>query len=1066
MPGTYQIIAADRTITLTDFPLLDPDFFIVPSDIQMLYDPDDQSGDQAVGVSWRWVSRGGEEIDASKLVAESYVTVRPSSDRIVVATCKTEPTCSAYWLGAQGGYITCRDIFGNIFETGFGSVPRGSSCHVGTSVAPLGCGDVFPADGLGNLSGDDWLNEPCIWTPFFVRPAANQYFSCWTGALTSVREYDRKILLHDSETTAHFVPWNGWEALGDSDRGGGVSRYGPRGNSVEGGSRCPSLALTSDGRPVVAWISDICDWIIPVHQNTDVYCRVWDGTQWTGFGSSDQQGGLTQYPAFVQSMGPPYPTYPQSTAICLDSQDRPIVAWTKTGAGEGEVFVARWDGSIWTGLGCTLGGPGISGISWNPVGGLTLVLKMNPSGNPVLATPSQVLTWNGSSWDTMSLSTHDDFTLDGSGNPVVAWGDDPVYVAYWDGSSWAGLGCSLAYPAGGVMAGEKPTLCAAPDGKIALACWDDSINDIRVAIWNGSTWDSPGGSEATSIFGALSPVQKPDSSELSAPQGMRIALSTDGAPIVAWIDDFSFISSGTAGGDQGNGVLHIAQWNGVKWAEIGPGSASGRGLGNVSGCGVKEAALAVGEDGLPVVAWTEYSFYRYFEGPDPCPMRQVFLKRFRSGYTNPVEDGPPSAFLYAPNVTADETFGNAYSGLVPMIWTVTDIGGDAASIAAEYSTDDGATWLPATLYESTAGSAAGNSITGIPALPAPRGRWWLYWESDTDGVGMAASASVRFRITPSDEEGAGTPSVTSLFTIDNSGFQATFSANPVAAFGKTYPAGSRWNPSVVGGIVEIPISVIDEPLRQKCSVTFDYSDDGGSTWKPMTITESQNGVLIPPNTVETLTPSRGLYPVPSAPVSNSTIIKWDSISDGIGLSTPCQNVSIRLTPSSEDGRTGNACCHNGLTVDNFTPPQIAVATPTEGSGNTTVIEFSYTDHRSSTITLEFQYSTDGTTWCDASSLSSTVYLLFGDPASCPVMDPPFPWPTAGSYGTCYIVSGNQVSTAIRDYQWPYVRVTWDNGAQLGTAFVGNVKVRLRGIDPLLGAGPWAETAFFGVDNTQ
>lgn len=112
---------------------------------------------------------------------------------------------------------------------------------------------------------------------------------------------------------------------------------------------------------------------------------------------------------------------------------------------------------------------------------------------------------------------------------------------------------------------------------------------------------------------------------------------------------------------------------------------------------------------------------------------------------------PPTALVTTPT--------GVQTGIIPLAYALSDPERNGASIAAEWSSDGGGTWSPATRSplggDATTGLAT--SVAGTPHV--------FWWDSAGDAVGRSAAAAIRFRITPSDAA-AGTPG-TADFTVDN-----------------------------------------------------------------------------------------------------------------------------------------------------------------------------------------------------------------------------------------------------------------------------------------------------------
>jgi hypothetical protein len=135
----------------------------------------------------------------------------------------------------------------------------------------------------------------------------------------------------------------------------------------------------------------------------------------------------------------------------------------------------------------------------------------------------------------------------------------------------------------------NPSLAVGPDGEpiVAWENWGGQSGrwEIHVRRWNGSAWVEMGAGSASG--GGISHASG-DSVNAS------LAVGPDGLPVVAWQDNSS-----------GQREIYVRRWNGSAWVELGAGSASGDGISHTSDQ-AEQPALAIGSNGLPVVAWADY----------------------------------------------------------------------------------------------------------------------------------------------------------------------------------------------------------------------------------------------------------------------------------------------------------------------------------------------------------------------------------------------------------------------------------------------------------------------------
>lgn len=225
-------------------------------------------------------------------------------------------------------------------------------------------------------------------------------------------------------------PAQGWVFVGSGREGGGASnarsfRYtvgtatGTSGLALHGAVG-PTIAVGTDGRPVVAFIytSSFEGGANPLTfngLNDDIYVTRWDGTAWVAVGPAVPAGpdaaGLGGPGGASNSDGwslRPWLDLINSPVITVGADNRPVVAWGETGADDlTRVFVRRWTGAAWTGIGVGNG-----------------LVDTAPTANDVSITLGPV-------------------------GPLVTWGHgtgaaSSVFVRAWDGGSWVELGAGSA----------------------------------------------------------------------------------------------------------------------------------------------------------------------------------------------------------------------------------------------------------------------------------------------------------------------------------------------------------------------------------------------------------------------------------------------------------------------------------------------------------------------------------------------------------------------------------------------------------------------------------------------
>ncbi len=385
----------------------------------------------------------------------------------------------------------------------------------------------------------------------------------------------------------------GWQetTTGSATRGG-VSR-------TTGNAASPSLAISRQGRPFLAW-SDLTP------GNAEIYIRRWDGLLWQEMsGQSASGGGISANSS--ASTEPSVATAPNGAVY---------VAWQDNGGGNSEIYVKGWNGTRWAEVGAFSAAGG--GISANGTLSTQPSVAVDATGAPYVAWRDQragvgeifIKRWNGTYWAELGagsasgggISNNDSESTD----PVVAAGDDgTIYVAwsdeaggdseiyirqYKEGQGWSDVGAGSS-SGGGISnnagASYKPALAIAPGNRPFLA-WVDESNgsdtEIYARGWSDSTWLNLGSNSASG--GGISNNSAPSLDP-------SIAVDRFSRAIVAWGDS-----------NRGWSEINLRRWNGSIWEDIG-GSSGGGGVSN-TGAGTFSYApsAAVGPDGTPYVAWS------------------------------------------------------------------------------------------------------------------------------------------------------------------------------------------------------------------------------------------------------------------------------------------------------------------------------------------------------------------------------------------------------------------------------------------------------------------------------
>ncbi|MBN2361722.1 MAG: hypothetical protein JXR83_19880 [Deltaproteobacteria bacterium] len=476
--------------------------------------------------------------------------------------------------------------------------------------------------GTGSSSGGGLSNSATSSEhPSVALDSSGNPVVAWTERCTSTN-YDIYIRRFDGVD---------WVDLGaGSSTGGGIS-------SNSGRSESPSLALDISGNPVVAWSDNTSG-------NYEIYIKQFVGGGWVDVGAgSSSSGGISD--STGSSLAP---------SLDLDGLGKPVVAWQDYASGDHEIYVKRFDGSVWADVG--EGSSSSGGISNNTGPSEAPSLDLDGSGKPIVAWHDStsgyyeiyIKRYNGSVWvdvgtgsstgggvsDSPGRSYYPSLAVGFSGNPVVAWEEsDEIYIKRFDGIAWLDV-LSFASSGGGISDNtgnsEDPSLAVDSSGNPVVAWVDDTSGDdeIYVKRFDGSAWVEIGA--GSSAGGGVS-------NNTGYSYNPSIALDDSGNLMVAWSDRTS-----------GNYEIYIKRYNSIYWTVVGTSSDSGGGISNNTSTSYTPS-LALDPMGNPVVAWRDY----------PSSNSYIYVKRFDGalwvdvGSNSSTGTGIATTSSYEPSIALD-----------------------------------------------------------------------------------------------------------------------------------------------------------------------------------------------------------------------------------------------------------------------------------------------------------------------------------------------------------------------------------------------------------------------------
>jgi subtilase family serine protease len=312
---------------------------------------------------------------------------------------------------------------------------------------------ISGADGAANVNSFSLALGPdgSPWVAYDTLPTTSTDFTTQASGLAAGG--DQVYVKHWTGAT------DGWVYVGTGRDGGGATNVqsfvltnaNGSANFVQHGALSPALAVRADGSPVLAFIytSEFTNGNPPEFNglNDDIYAVTWNGGAWVPMGPAvpttaagaglGGPGGISNdngwsVEAFINRMNRPY--------MIIGRDGAPVLGWGETSDTDGfrRMYVRRWNGTAWQGLGSASGeiamssvafdislAPGVNGpiAAWSGGGGADVSIY-------VLGWDSRVGRWSdvgtGSGTGTGVSGTqrrsHTPWiTVDPAGTPSVTW---------------------------------------------------------------------------------------------------------------------------------------------------------------------------------------------------------------------------------------------------------------------------------------------------------------------------------------------------------------------------------------------------------------------------------------------------------------------------------------------------------------------------------------------------------------------------------------------------------------------------------------------------------------------
>lgn len=277
--------------------------------------------------------------------------------------------------------------------------------------------------------------------------------------------------------------WDGsnWVEMGTgSASGSGISN-----NS--GQAMNPKTVIDNSGNPIIVWGV--------YNSGYKIYIKKWSGSSWVEISSGSASGnGISNSP-----------NSPMGASITINNSGNPIIAWYDFTAmpptGNRSLYCIQWNGSNWENFAGGVISSFIGDTSGTYFGGPSIISNLNNvyiawEDNSSSNDEIYVKKWNGSIWEELNgsassggisnnsgISKFISMTINNSGNPIVTWCDDTsgnyeIYVKQWNGSSWEEIGTGSA-SGGGISnntGGSGSPILAIDNSGMPIITWYDTTS--------------------------------------------------------------------------------------------------------------------------------------------------------------------------------------------------------------------------------------------------------------------------------------------------------------------------------------------------------------------------------------------------------------------------------------------------------------------------------------------------------------------------------------------------------------------------------------------------------------